>query len=162
MSASTPALVFENFEQLENYLHQLLKQGYQQTGTWDLAQTALHLNDWITFPIDGYPRLPVWQRCPLWMFKVTAGRRQLRKILRSGFSSGGPTLGSTTYSAGRMDETEAVSRYLASVDRFRCHNQNYHASPLFGHMTPEEMQQLQLCHAAHHLTLLVPQHQGSA
>ena len=80
MSASVPDLVFENFQQLEDYLHQLLKQGYQQTGTWDLAQTALHLNDWITFPIDGYPRLPVWQRFPLWVLKVTAGRRQLRKI----------------------------------------------------------------------------------
>ena len=162
MSASVPDLVFENFQQLEDYLHQLLKQGYQQTGTWDLAQTALHLTDWITFPIDGYPRLTVWQRFPLWVLKVTAGRRQLRKILRSGFPSGGPTLGSTIYSAGSMDDEKAVSRYLASVDRFHCHNQNYHASPVFGHMTPEEMQQLQLGHAAHHLTLLVPLPQGSA
>ncbi|MCH2181844.1 MAG: DUF1569 domain-containing protein [Mariniblastus sp.] len=156
MSASKPDLVFESFEQLENYLHQLQRQGYRQTGDWNLAQSVLHLNDWITFPIDGYPRLPLWQRFPLWTYKLTTGRRQLRKILRSGIPPGIPTLASTTYTTGHLDEEEAVDLYLASIDRFRCHNQNYHASPVFGHMTPQEMRQLQLTHAAHHLSLLIP------
>ena len=154
MLASKPDLAFENFEQLENYLRQLLKRGYHQRGNWNLTQTALHLNDWINFPIDGYPRLPAWKRLPLWTYKVVAGRRQLRKILTSGFPPGGPTLACTTYPASQLDDESAVNRYLASIDRFRCHNQNYHASPLFGHMTPDEMQRLQLLHAAHHLALL--------
>ena len=54
-SVQTTRLQFENFEQVKKYLELLLNVGYKQKGNWNLAQPALHLNDWITFPMDGYP-----------------------------------------------------------------------------------------------------------
>ncbi len=156
MSSPVNQLEFTNFDQVGDYLHLLLSQGYQQSGTWNLSQTALHLNDWITFPILGYPKTTIPLRPLIWSFKIFFGRRQLRKILKTGFSPGIPTLATTVHSAEEHTDTQAVAQYLKSIDQFRCHNRNYKASPVFGHMTPENMLQLQLLHAAHHLALLKP------
>ena len=54
-SVQTTRLQFENFKQVKKHLELLLNVGYKQKGNWNLVQPALHLNDWITFPMDGYP-----------------------------------------------------------------------------------------------------------
>ena len=156
MSSNQIELSFENFEQLETRLQHLLDAGYRQQGNWNLAQTASHLNDWLTYPITGYPKAALPIRILLGIIKITAGRRLLKKTLASGFRAGRPTLQETVYEEDALSDTVAVEQYRISIDRFRCHNGNLKPSPLFGHMTPQDMLHLQLAHAAHHLQFLAP------
>ena len=44
----------------------------------------------------------------------------------------------------------------SAIERFKTHSGDVHPSPLFGAMTKETALQLQLKHAAHHLSFLVP------
>ena len=156
MSANKIDLSFDNFEQVEQRLQHLLDAGYRQQGNWNLAQTASHLNDWLIYPITGYPKPALPTRMVLGILKITSGRRLLKKTLASGFRSGGATLIETVYEKDALSDSAAVEQYRKSIDRFRCHNGNLKPSPLFGHMTPQDMLQLQLAHAGHHLSFLVP------
>ena len=89
MSANKIELSFDNFEQVEQRLQHLLDAGYRQQGNWNLAQTASHLNDWLIYPITGYPKPALPTRMVLGILKITSGRRLLKKTLASGFRSGG-------------------------------------------------------------------------
>ena len=52
--------------------------------------------------------------------------------------------------------TEAVAKLRAVVEKWMSHTGEVHPSPLFGVMTKETALRLQLKHAAHHLSFLIP------
>jgi len=134
----------------------LLTKGYDKTGNWDLAQCCLHLTQWLTFPIEGFPKPPLPIRMMLWMMKVTIGRPKLNKYLaEKAFPTGKPTIPETVYQTGG-DPKEAVAKLNAAVRKFQAHKGDVHPSPLFGSMTKDECTRLQLVHCAHHLSFLVP------
>lgn len=133
----------------------LLSKGYDKTGKWDLSQCCRHLAFWMTCPIDGFGKAPLPVRLFLWFARNTFGPGQLKKILSSGFKPGVPTDPKSVPVPGG-DEQEAVTRLKLAAERFETHTGAIHPSPFFGPMTKETALQLQLIHAAHHLSFLVP------
>jgi hypothetical protein len=49
-----------------------------------------------------------------------------------------------------------VARLKAAAERFKTYTGDIVPSPLFGKMTKDEAEKLQLVHSAHHLSFLVP------
>ena len=149
-------LRFQSLEDVEQDCRMLMDRGYTALGQWNLAQICLHLNEWMRYPMDGYPKPFLPLRPVFWLIRLTMGRRMLKKILREGFKPGSPTLGATAFAPDSQPDLEAVNELVATVRRMQSHNGGFHRSLLFGDMTQEEVQALQRRHCEHHLSFLVP------
>ena len=66
-----------------------------------------------------------------------------------------PTSPETIYSPN-SEESEKVARLKRAIAKLQASDGPYHASPLFGDMSREDPFQLQVIHAAHHLSFLIP------
>ncbi|MEC8300370.1 MAG: DUF1569 domain-containing protein [Planctomycetota bacterium] len=55
-----------------------------------------------------------------------------------------------------MPNSEEVARLKRAIAKLQASDGPYHASPLLGDMSREELFQLQVIHAAHHLSFLIP------
>lgn len=146
------------FDRLEDAIRdvEVLRSGpYVATGKWSLSQVCDHLADWMTYPIDGFPKAPFFIAPFLWALKVTVGKRKVATYLRDrSFPAGKPTMPQTVHAD--RDDREAADRFRAAVERFVAHDGPVHPSPLFGEMTKDVAEQLQRVHCAHHLSFLVP------
>jgi hypothetical protein len=155
MAAERRKLTFASLDAVVADAENLLARGYERAGNWDLAQVVGHVTEWMRFPIDGFPKPPIFIRPMLWLMKVTAGKKMRDRILAEGFTSGGRTMPETVPPPGG-NATEAVAKLRVVVEKWKSHTGAVHASPLFGAMTKETALQLQLKHAAHHLSFLIP------
>jgi hypothetical protein len=151
-------LVFHNLDEVVADVENLRAKGYSRSGNWDLAQVAGHIAAWLRFATDGYPRMGCFMGPMMWLMKHTMGRKMLRSILRQNKMAAGTPTVSTTVPAPQGDEATAVSTLKEAVNRFRQHEGEYHASTFFGGWTREECLKLNLVHAAHHLSFLIPKH----
>ena len=122
----------------------LLATGYERAGNWDLAQVCGHPADWMTFPVEGFPKPPLPIRMMLGLVRVTLGPGMLRKYLATGMPAGKPTMPQSVHPAGG----DAAARFAAFPGPV-------HPSPLFGAMDKATATKLQLVHCAHHLSFLV-------
>ena len=149
-------LSFNDLDEVLTDVRALHAAGYTAVGNWDLAQACGHLNDWMRFPMDGFPRAPLAMRMMLGLLRITMGRRMLRKILADGsMKRGAPTMPETVPEHGG-DQDAAVKQLCATIERWQSFDGPYHTSPLFGDMDRETATRLQLIHCAHHLSLLLP------
>ena len=154
--ATRRELTFAALDDVVQDAENLLARGYEKAGNWDLAQCCGHLAEWMRFPLDGYPKVPLLLRPMMAMMRVTLGKGMLRKILTTGkFDTGGRTLNETVPSPGG-DDAAAVARLREAVGRMARHGGPFHPSPLFGQMARDEWVRLNLAHCAHHLRFLVP------
>jgi hypothetical protein len=138
-------LRFDSLDDVVRDAETLLAKGYDKAGNWDLAQVCNHLADWLTYPVEGFPKAPLPIRVMLRVVRATMGRGMLEKYLRDGMPSGKPTMPQSVHPAGG-DPVVAVGRLRAGV------------RPLKDHPPAR----VQLAHAAHHLSFLVPTNVGSA
>jgi hypothetical protein len=149
-------LVFNDLDAVVRDAERLQVGGYEKVGNWDLAQVCNHLADWMGFPIDGFPNPPAPIRAVLWVVKKTVGRKKLLGYLKEkSFPAGKPTMPQTVHPAGG-DVRAAVERLRQSVGRLKTYTGPIVPSPLFGPMTKDEAVGMQLVHAAHHLSFLIP------
>jgi hypothetical protein len=155
MAVERRNLTFATLDEVVADAENLLARGYDRAGNWDLAQVAGHVAEWMRFPLDGFPKAPLLVRPVLWLMKVTAGKKMREKILAEGFGAGGRTMPETVPAAGG-DEAAAVARLREVAGRWKAHAGGVYPSPLFGAMTKDVALRLQLKHAAHHLSFLVP------
>lgn len=156
MTVSRRPLTFDSLDAVVRDAERLLAGGYERAGTWDLAQVARHLAEWMRFPVEGFPKMPAFIRPVFWLVRKTVGRKKLLGyIATKSFPAGKPTMPETVPPPGG-DPTEAVAALKASVERLKAHTGPIVPSPLFGEMTKDECVQMQLVHAAHHLSFLVP------
>ena len=51
-------LRFESLDEVAADARQLMSRGYDAVGNWNLAQACSHMNDWMRFPMDGFPNPP--------------------------------------------------------------------------------------------------------
>lgn len=149
-------VTFSNLEQGIQDAESLLATGYDCAGEWDLAQCCSHLNDWLSFSMDGFPKSPLFVRVLLGLLKVTIGKRQLKKILDEGFRPGIPTQPDTVYDRDERLDRDTVSTLRATVERFEKHGGVIHPSPFFGEMDKAIANRLQIRHFEHHLSFLLP------
>jgi hypothetical protein len=157
MSASRRNLEFTSLEEVVADLQNLNQAKYQSAGNWNLSQVAGHLEQWIRFPMEGFPRSPFPISLMLNLMRWTIGKSQLRKILREKrLNPGSPTIPTTVMPADAATDQEAVDRLLKTIERLKSYQGPLHPSPLFGMLDRETMLNLQLVHCAHHLSFLVP------
>ncbi len=155
-------LRFSQLSEITAELKRLLNDGYEQTGDWNLAQTCLHLNEWMKFPMDGFPRPPFFARIMLSTLKMTRGKSILSNILESkSMAAGGPTMPDTVFEVNGKSDGEAVQELSFSIERLEKHRGRIHDSPLFGEMDKDTLEQLQLVHCAHHLSFLHPKSESN-
>jgi len=155
MAVERRKLSFATLDEVVADAENLLARGYDKAGNWDLAQVAGHVAQWMRFPIEGFPKPPIFIKPILWLMKVTSGRKLLERTLSEGFSPGGHTMPETVPPPGG-NSAEAVARLRSAVERWKAHTSEVYPSPLYGAMTKDTALQLQLKHAAHHLSFLVP------
>ena len=149
-------LVFHDLDAVARDAESMLNTGYDKAGTWDLAQCANHIAEWMRFPVEGYPKAPAPIRAMLWMLRKTIGRKKLLTYLKDkSFPVGKPTIPQTVTAPGG-DPKAAVEKLKSSVERLKAYTGTIVPSPLFGPMTKDEAVGMQLVHAAHHLSFLVP------
>lgn len=149
-------LKFESFQEIAQDADNLLQAGYSATGKWNLAQSCLHLEDWLRFQIDGFPTPPLPIKILMWGTKVMAGKRMLKNIMTHGFPKGSMTAPETVYQPDAASDQDGVDKLKATIERLEKHEGEFHTSPLFGRLTREQVIQLQLLHCAHHLNFLIP------
>jgi hypothetical protein len=148
-------LTFASLDEVVADAESLLAQGYDRAGNWDLAQVCGHLAEWMRFPLDGFPKLPLIMRPVAWLVRSLFGKAIKRRVMAEGFKPGTPTIPGTTFPPGG-DPAQAVARLKAAAGRFAAYEGPVRPSPLFGAMTKEEALRLQLEHCAHHLSFLIP------
>lgn len=148
-------LTFASLDDAVRDAENLLAKGYDKAGNWDLAQVCSHLAEWMRFPLEGFPRVPLLLRPMFWLMRATVGKKMRAKVLAEGFSSGGRTMPQTVFPSGG-DATAAVAKLKEVAERFKAFAGEIHPSPLFGAMTKDEALQLQLKHCEHHLSFLIP------
>lgn len=150
-------LEFDSLDDAVSEAKRLLADGYLPAGNWNLAQVLGHCSDWLSFPMDGYPRAALPIRVMLWMMKISFGKSLRAKILKTRqMKSGGPTMPATVKKVDELADAAAVGQFAKQVERFKRFQGPLHASPLFGKMSRQEMQELQIIHLQHHLSFLVP------
>jgi hypothetical protein len=148
-------LRFASLDEVVSDARMLQEKGYQQAGNWDLGQVCSHVAEWMRYPIEGYPRLPLPARAIFWLVRVIFARRIMRKVLAEGLPAGKPTLSQSVTQPGG-DQGQAVEMLRKQVESFKGYTGEMHPSPLFGAMDKELATRLQLVHCAHHLSFLVP------
>lgn len=159
-------LRFSTLDDVKSDLQTLHSRGYRQFGQWNLSQNANHLADWMSFPIDGFPKSPWFIRVVLGIMRVTQGKALFRKFAQEQrMALGQPTIPSTVYPSTANQapgvpsmeyQAAAVDRLLGCIDRLSVYRGPLHPSPLFGPLSYDEAVALQLAHCAHHLSFLEP------
>lgn len=150
-------LTFHSLDAAVADAERMLAVGYEKAGNWDLGQVAGHLANWMTYPLDGYPKAPLPVAMMLGLVRLTLGRSMREKYAVPGATmpAGKPTMTESVPPPGQ-NEAAAVARLKSAAERFQAHTGDIIPSPLFGKTTKEEALNLQLVHCAHHLSFLVP------
>ena len=155
-TTSRRELRFTDLDDVVRDAEMLLSKGYEKAGNWDLAQVCKHLSEWMRFPVEGFPKMPLPLRPLFWIARKTVGRKKLLEYITTGkFPAGKPTMPQTVQQPGG-DAKEAIGALRTSVERLKAFNGTIVPSPLFGAMTKDEAVRMQLVHAAHHLSFLLP------
>jgi hypothetical protein len=134
----------------------LLASGYDKLGKWSLGQCCGHLANWMSYPIDGFPKIPFFLQPVMWLMRKTIGRSKFETYVRDqSFPPGKPTI-SQSVPTPDADDAAGVAMLRAAAERYEAHTGYIHPSPLFGPLTKDEARKMQLVHCAHHLSFLVP------
>ena len=80
-------LAFATLDDVVRDAENLLAVGYDTAGNWDLAQVCSHLTEWLRFPLDGFPKMPVFLRPVFWLFRKTVGKAKRLKYSVEGMPS---------------------------------------------------------------------------
>ena len=156
MAATRRTLKFESLDDVVRDAEHLLASGYDRAGYWDLGQAASHVAAWMSYGMDGFPKAPWAIRAILGVVRLAVGKKLLRKLFASGvMPTGGPTVPESVPDEGG-DPAAAVATLRETVERAKAHAGPLHPSPLYGSLTKDEWVRLNLIHAAHHLSFLVP------
>lgn len=155
-NVSRRSLHLTDLDQVIRDAESLRANGYEQAGNWNLAQVCGHVAQWMSYPLDGFPTSPFPVRLMLWLMRVTVCKRMLRGVLETHSMTGNrPTL-RHTIPAPNSDEGAAVARLAEAARRLQNCEGPFFPSPLFGDLDHETLTQLNVIHAAHHLSFLVP------
>ena len=149
-------LKYANFEELLADVDSLSKNGYSSHGNWTLGQACGHVADWARFPMEGFPKPPLFMRAIFGTMKITGvAKRMANKILEDGFKPGMPTAPETVPGATFTDE-EGVAKLHQTIEQLNTFSGQLQVSPLFGQMDMATHIKVSLLHGAHHFGYLEP------
>jgi len=137
-------------------VERLQRSGYHQVGQWNLSQICHHLADWMTYPLDGFPKMSMTVKLLMGAVRTFRGKAIMQKFIEDqAMQPGQPTLPESIHPKSD-DERAAVERLQATIRRLEEHRGKIHPSPIFGAMTRQELIAVQMAHCNHHLGFLVP------
>ncbi len=147
---------FNNLDELMIEVHCLQQHGYLSNGNWSLGQVCGHVAEWLRFPMDGFPKAPIFMRPIFWVMRHTVAPGMKQKILAEGFKGGLPTAPETVPKADELSDQQGVDQLQQVVERAKTFAGDLHPSPLFGPMDRDTWLKVSLLHAEHHLGYLEP------
>ena len=65
---------------------QLLSSGYEKAGNWNFGQVCGHLENWLSYPMDGFPETDTPAEATPDAESAEAGKAMLQNILANGFA----------------------------------------------------------------------------
>jgi hypothetical protein len=137
-------------------VERLHRTGYHRAGNWNLSQVCEHLADWMSYPIDGFPKMPMAVSLMIGAMRTFRGKALLKKFIEEqSMPVGGPTLPDSIHPE-TGDDRVSVERLQATIRRLEEHRGTIHPSPLFGAMSRQELIAVQMAHCNHHLSFLIP------
>ena len=74
-------LTFATLDDAVRDAENLLANGYEKAGNWDLARCCHHLAVLMAWTLDGFPRLPFPKNVGAWLLKKTVAPGWVRKVL---------------------------------------------------------------------------------
>lgn len=130
--------------------------GYEKTGNWDLAQICNHCACWVKYPMDGFPKPPLFMKFVFFIIKRTVLPKVQRQMKEERtFPPGMNTAPFTVFPAGQ-DEPAAVANLKGELERMKAFTGPMQVSPLLGLQSKEQWVDSHLVHCGHHLSFLVP------
>ena len=96
----------------------LLDSGYQAAGNWNFSQCCGHLNEWLRYPMDGFPKSNPAMNALMWILRSTIGKKQLQSVLEDGFKANLPTMPATVPAPDAIDDQAALATLKSTVERF--------------------------------------------
>lgn len=150
MPATRRPLDFRSYDALLADVARLREVGYDRAGNWELPQIVAHLAH--TMDVVSDPATKPMPRPVQWAARTLVLPRFLK---RRAMPTGMPTPGMLRAARPASDEA-AFALFVAAVDRARAHLGPTLRHPAMGRMAVDDWHQLQLIHAAHHLSFLVP------
>jgi hypothetical protein len=133
-----------------------LAAGYTRAGNWSLGQVCHHLALWIRYPLDGFPRLTLWERPLAWSVRNTFGPKMLRRVINGARVPRGIPAPLWTVPPASVPDAEGVDAYETQVGRLNEYAGVPYPSPLLGPLSGDELRAISRIHAAHHLSFLIP------
>ena len=147
---------FATLDDISAEVDRLQHSGYEQAGKWNLSQVCEHLADWMTFPMDGFPKAPFAVSLLLGAMRTLRGKKMLNDFIeKQSMPSNQPTAPQTVHPASG-NEQASIDRLNATIRRLEEHRGPIYPSPLFGSTNRQELIALQMAHCTHHLHFLVP------
>ena len=137
----------------------LLATGYTQAGNWSLAQVCEHCGFLLEGALEGgmLKLMPLPMRMVTFIVRPLFGGMLLNKFLKQrGFSEGLTIPKSLVPIAPSGEDQVQVTQLKGLLLRFKTHDGILYPSPLFGRLTKERWEQLQIVHCSHHLGFLIP------
>ena len=135
---------------------QLLSSGYEKAGNWNFGQVCGHLENWLSYPMDGFPETDTPADATPDAESAEAGKAMLLNILANGFPVDVPTNPDTIPAEDCGSDEAALGRLRDVVQRFNAFEGEIADSPFFGEMDKEAVLGLQIRHFEHHFGFLVP------
>jgi hypothetical protein len=143
-------LHYANYQELLDDVHALAARTTRQLGNWSLGQILQHLARAMNMAIDGPPYKPAWVLRVLGpFFKKRVISRPMSPGFRLPKNAKALIPEQSDVAAGVAAVEKAVTRLQQNPDR-KPHF-------VFGPMTPQEWDLLQLRHAEMHLSFIVPE-----
>lgn len=150
-------LTFDSLDAIVAEVNRLCDSGYESKGNWNLGQTCSHLADWTRFPMDGFPKPPIFLRAIFGVMKMFGVVERMKNdILTNGFKAGTPTAPQTVPASDAMSDADGVAKLVEVLERMKRFDGPLQPSPLFGPMDRELWERITLLHAEHHLAFLRP------
>jgi Protein of unknown function (DUF1569) len=134
----------------------LHRSGYLKAGNWSLSQVCEHLADWMSYPMDGFPKMPFAVKILLGAMRTFRGKALLKKFIEDQSMAPGQPTAPESIHPDTGNDAASVERLQATIRRLEEHRGTIHPSPLFGALTRQELIALQMAHCNHHLGFLVP------
>jgi hypothetical protein len=125
-----------------------LRRGYTRAGNWSLAQACWHLRAAMEFLMRPGPY-------PAATPEQEARRPMVEGVLATGRLPTGIQAPETVVPPADCTDAD-IDGFVERARLFNAHPGPYAPHRLFGQLAVDEMRRLQLIHAAHHLSYLVP------
>ena len=149
-------LRFSTLDDIVGDAENLLANGYDKTGNWDLAQVCNHCALWVKYPLDGFPKLPLWLKPIFFVVKRTVLPKLERQMRETKTMPVGMSTAPMTVFPPGQDEAAALAGLKLQLERYKTHTGPMHSSPLRGQLSLVEWEDTAKTHCAHHLSFLVP------